>query len=180
MPTKLEKRINFSLKVGIRNQYRSKQYMLRHPYLYGILPDKATSTELISDRIEVATFKGKMMHDLFNFEYKDLNGKMQKAGWDIISMPDDNPDQIQRAGLPMFEVETKDYFKVHLVQVKTNYTLNSESIRYLEALCNFRVAPYVKKELHIWYTGEKIPTVIELNNFEDVCIKLKSVSKQMI
>lgn len=154
--------------------------MLRHPFIYGVLPDgKTENGDLKSERIEVFTFKGKQMHDVFCFTYKDLSKKECRAGWDIIAMPDDNPDQIQREGLPMFESDSVPYFKITLVQVKTNYQLNGESLKYLEALCAFRVPPYVKKELQIWYTGEKTPRIIELNNFEDVCMKFKSILQQV-
>jgi hypothetical protein len=112
--------------MGRINEDRSVQYILDHPEKYGCV-DRS--------HIHVTPRGTKYIPDLFCM-YFELNGKKEKAGWDIMVIPDATLNS-----------------NTHLIQVKSN---NMPSSTYLSALVNFKVPSYVTKELHLWKDGKLI------------------------
>lgn len=112
--------------MGLQNEDKSVQYILDHPEKYGCV-DRS--------HIHMTPRGTKYIPDLFCIYYEE-NGKKEKAGWDIMVIPDAS-------------LESNTY----LIQVKSNHLPKST---YLSKLINFKTPPYITKELHIWKNGELI------------------------
>jgi hypothetical protein len=113
-----------SKKRGRDNEDRSYHYILDHPEIYGCVS---------RDHIHVTPRGSKHITDIFCIKYTH-NGKEEKAGWDIMVIPD--------ASL---------HSDTFLIQVKSGMPPS----HYFAQLVNFKVPSYIKKELHIW-EGDKL------------------------
>lgn len=158
------KRKQNPFKKGIRNQSRSKEYIIKHPEVYGIL-DKTRvcvvragigSRDFFSVRygerkvlrtqktakIDPEGNSSKKVRIQTGFIVEELN-----AGFDIIATP---------YPTTMFPNQTV------WIQVKSNNFLSYVDVRYMEALKQIQVPDYVRKELHIWYDNQKEPIIVTI------------------
>lgn len=150
---------------GLLNQRKSKTYILSHPELYGIPKTEPHRVHICHQ----SNYSG----DLFSFEYgvkidrslwhgePDKIPPRPKAGWDIITMPDfaDISLATYKPSLENEEFPIMDNY-IHLIQVKTNWTVDGE---YLSELIEFDIPFYVKKELHNWLDLSRVPIIYKLN-----------------
>lgn len=120
---------------GMSNEDRSVNYVLSNYKKYGIV-DK--------HHIYVTPRGSRHHQDLFSTEYGDKN---EKAGFDLICIPEnDNYTFIDGNGY-----SNRHSFHIYLIQVKSS---KLPPAKYIEALQNFKVPTWVKKELHIWVGDE--------------------------
>ncbi len=148
-----------SRKKGTNNQAKSKQYILKHPEIYGIDVDSINkSGTLQSNRVH------SMINSAFPTPFKDLF-----AMWDIITMPIHANDMNSIPdGRVDINVEGKGTFGImtvipneqciYLVQVKSK----SITQEYLNTLAAFETPFYVKKEIHVWNDNDAEPTIYKL------------------
>lgn len=121
-----------SRRKGTTNQAKSKQYILKHPEIYGIDVEGVNkSGTLQSNRVH------SMINSAFPTPFKDLF-----AMWDIVTMPD---------GSVPFQ-------PIYLVQVKSK----SITQEYLNILAAFETPEFVKKEIHVWKDGMAEPKIYKL------------------
>ncbi len=143
---------------GLRNQRKSKQYILSHPEIYGNLTSNRIHT------VQSSSFGGDMFSVCYGYTDKKniKTGEYEKvpllAGWDIITMPMDLDSEcvIDEVG---GDIKLTINSCIYLIQVKTN---NLPDNKYTIALKNFKVPFYVKKQLHIWEDRKKEPIIIDL------------------
>lgn len=127
------KRGTKSRKKGTNNQAKSKQYILKHPEIYGIDVEGVNKSGMLqSNRVH------SMINSAYPTPFKDLF-----AMWDIITMPD---------GSAPFQ-------PAYLIQVKSK-TVTQE---YLNTLASFATPEYVKREIHVWKDGMAEPIIYKLN-----------------
>lgn len=139
--------------IGNINEHRCIKYVLQNYHIYGVQPtltfkDAKGKMVIKSHNIE----KTRMYGDLFSVPYKDEYGNWQKAGWDIMTIP--QSDEVKTAG-GMVKLN------IYLIQSKTNFNVLS-NIRYLRALCELKVPSYVKKQLFNWKSGQDEPEITNL------------------
>lgn len=149
---------------GQKNQIKSKEFMIRNPYMYGLLTP---------DRIQIVR-AGLGSRDFFSVEYGEAYKKIRPA--ELAKIDYANPDSLVKLATKVMTTKSEAGFDLisipipndgvfpdftFLIQVKSN---SMPSKPYIEALCEMSFPSYVKKELHIWHDGIKHPQIIKLEN----------------
>lgn len=137
---KLKKQGKKSRAKGLRNQIKSRDWILSNPSHYGVIIEK--------ERVQIVK-TGHYGGDIFAIKYgeKMVKDKLVdlKAGWDLIVMPDGNDEFLSPT--------------IFLIQVKSE---EMPDLEYMKALSDFKVPSFVQKELHIWIKGAREPKIIIL------------------
>lgn len=149
---------------GQRNQIRSKEFMIRNPYMYGLLT---------SDRVQIVR-AGLGSRDFFSVQYGEAYKKIRPA--ELAMVDYSNPESLVELATKAITTKSEAGFDLisipvpsngvfpefaFLVQVKSN---QMPSKPYIEALCEMSFPSYIKKELHIWHDGIKLPQIIKLES----------------
>lgn len=120
--------------IGLMNQRKTVKFVLENFYKYGVIPqisyDKKGKKTLFSPRVYNVGV-GHFHGDIFDL-------------FDIQTMPDSNE------------------YPVYLIQVKSgSFKLsNTKDLIYYNDLCEFTTPDSIKKELHIWQKGAKLPIIL--------------------
>jgi len=126
-----------SRKKGTTNQAKSKQYILKHPEIYGIEVEGVNKSGMLqSNRVH------SMINSAYPTPFKDLFTK-----WDIITMPEEFPMEDFRATTC-----------IHLIQVKSRDITQQELLEFNAWKTPF----YVRKEIHVWKDGMAEPKIYKL------------------
>jgi len=121
-----------SRKKGTTNQAKSKQYILKHPEIYGIDVEGVNKSGMLqSNRVH------SMINSAYPTPFKDLFTK-----WDIITMPN---------GEAPFQ-------PIYLVQVKSRDITQQELLEFNA----WQTPEYVNKEIHVWKDGMAEPKIYKL------------------
>lgn len=147
-----------SRKKGTTNQAKSKQYILKHPEIYGIEVEGVNKSGMLqSNRVH------SMINSAYPTPFKDLFGI-----WDIITMPihADNMNSFPdgrvdvRVGDADFGICTVIPHEecIYLVQVKSRDITQQELLEFNAWKTPF----YVKKEIHVWKDGMAEPKIYKL------------------
>lgn len=129
-----------SRKKGTTNQAKSKQYILKHPEIYGIDVEGVNKSGMLqSNRVH------SMINSAYPTPFKDLFTK-----WDIITMPENS----------MFNPIGGDHVTqcIYLVQVKSRDITQQELLEFNAWKTPF----YVRKEIHVWKDGMAEPKIYKL------------------
>lgn len=150
---------------GLRNQRKSKQYILAHPEIYGVLTAERIHT------VQSSSYGGDMFSVKYGYtdRHNPKTGEFEKipllAGWDIVTMPSFHSDIQKQFGMDIRPMclnaaeKLISFNYIFLIQVKTN---EMPKTAYIKTLKDFQVPFYVKKELHIWNDRQKEPDIIDL------------------
>lgn len=141
-----------SRKKGTTNQAKSKQYILKHPEIYGIDVEGVNKSGMLqSNRVH------SMINSAYPTPFKDLFTK-----WDIITMPsthsDRYPDKDERKMLLQYGEVLIDFNYIYLVQVKSRDITQQELLEFNAWKTPF----YVRKEIHVWKDGMAEPKIYKL------------------
>jgi len=123
---------SMSKRKGRSNEDKSIQHILDNYTIYSV-PDMSHIYK---------TPRGTRHHtDLFYTTYIDNKGIKQKAGFDIMAIPDKDS----------YNEDGTIYSYCHLVQVKSTKLPDT---LYIKALQEYKVSEFIKKYLHIWVDDE--------------------------
>lgn len=148
---------------GQANQIKSKDFMIRNPYMYGLLT---------SDRVQIVR-AGLGSRDFFSIEYGEEEKRIRPS--QLAKVDWSNPEKLVELATKVLVTKSEAGFDLISIPIPTNGTFpdftfliqvksnQMPSKPYVEALINMEFPSYVKKELHIWYDGVKLPTIIKLH-----------------